>query len=116
MKAVALLVAFFSLSLAAQQDPIRLDPKNPHYFQYNNKTIALITSGEHYGSVINPDFNFHKYLDTLQADGLLARCIQHEADHLNGILFIDRMDKGVRGPLDEAIRALAKETRDAAKK
>jgi len=30
---------------------------------------------------------------TLEADGLLARIIQHENDHLNGILFIDRGDK-----------------------
>ena len=30
---------------------------------------------------------------TLEADGLLARIIQHEVDHLNGILFIDRGDK-----------------------
>ncbi|MCS5707193.1 MAG: peptide deformylase [Cyanobacteriota bacterium] len=27
----------------------------------------------------------------LQADGLLARCIQHEMDHLNGVLFVDRV-------------------------
>lgn len=30
---------------------------------------------------------------TLEADGLLARCILHEVDHLNGILFIDNMEK-----------------------
>ena len=30
---------------------------------------------------------------TLEADGLLARCILHEIDHLNGILFIDAMEK-----------------------
>jgi peptide deformylase len=30
---------------------------------------------------------------TLDADGLLARIIQHENDHLNGIMFIDRGDK-----------------------
>ena len=30
---------------------------------------------------------------TLEADGLLARCILHEVDHLNGVLFIDTMDK-----------------------
>jgi len=72
MKLFALTVVLCALplSLAAQQDPIKLDPQNPHYFAYGGKTIALITSGEHYGSVINPDFNFHKYLDTLQADGL----------------------------------------------
>ena len=27
----------------------------------------------------------------MKADGLLARCIQHEMDHLNGILFVDRV-------------------------
>ena len=30
---------------------------------------------------------------TLEADGLLATCIQHEIDHLNGILFIDHISK-----------------------
>ena len=35
------------------------------------------------------DGNIH----TLEADGLLARCILHEVDHLNGILFIDNMEK-----------------------
>jgi peptide deformylase len=28
---------------------------------------------------------------TLEAEGLLARCIQHETDHLEGVLLIDRM-------------------------
>lgn len=50
--------------------PIRLDPGNPHYFNYAGKTIVLVTSGEHYGSVINPDFDFKKYLAALQRDGL----------------------------------------------
>ncbi|WP_114994337.1 peptide deformylase [Synechococcus sp. UW179A] len=32
---------------------------------------------------------------TMKADGLMARCIQHEMDHLNGVLFVDRVtDKG----------------------
>ena len=31
----------------------------------------------------------------LKADGLLARCIQHEMDHLNGVLFVDRVSDGV---------------------
>lgn len=51
----------------------------------------------------------------LACDGLLARCIQHEVDHLNGILFIDRMDKKTRGTVDEAVKALAKETKAANK-
>jgi hypothetical protein len=71
MKAAALALAL-CLPLSAQQtsNPISLDPRNPHYFLLHGKTIALVTSGEHYGAVLNPDFNFHKYLDTLQADGL----------------------------------------------
>ena len=74
MKFVALALALCSIpfSVRSQQnaEPSRLDPKNPHYFLFHDRPIALVTSGEHYGSVLNPDFNFHKYLDTLQADGL----------------------------------------------
>jgi peptide deformylase len=34
---------------------------------------------------------------TMTADGLLARVIQHELDHLNGVLFIDRLEAKKRG-------------------
>ena len=44
--------------------------KNPHYFTFHGKSIVLITSGEHYGSVLNADFDFRKYLQTLEAAGL----------------------------------------------
>ena len=37
------------------------------------------------------DYNGNK--DELHAQGLLATCIQHEIDHLNGILFIDHLSK-----------------------
>ena len=37
------------------------------------------------------DYNGKK--DELHAQGLLATCIQHEIDHLNGILFIDHLSK-----------------------
>lgn len=47
----------------------------------------------------------------LACDGLLARCILHEHDHLNGILFIDRMSRQDRSEIDEAVRALAKRNR-----
>ena len=73
------------------------------------------------GDVARPDAITVKFQDEngvphlLRCDGLLARCIQHEADHLNGILFIDRMDKKVRAAIEPEIRALAKATRDAPK-
>jgi peptide deformylase len=49
---------------------------------------------------------------TLECTGLFARCILHEVDHLNGVLFIDRMEKEVRATIDEAVKALAKRTRE----
>jgi hypothetical protein len=72
--AAALTLAFPSARTASPQSqtsqPIRLDPRNPHYLLFRNKTIALITSGEHYGSVLNADIDFHKYLATIDSDGL----------------------------------------------
>ena len=50
--------------------PVSLHPQNPHYFLFRGKAVALLTSGEHYGAVINADFDYHKYLATLAADGL----------------------------------------------
>jgi len=41
-----------------------------------------------------------------EADGLLARAIQHEHDHLHGILFIDRMNKRQRAELGDEIERL----------
>src|SRR5215470_12011896 len=58
------------LRAADKTEPIRLDPANPHYFRFRGKTVALITSGEHYGAVMNTAFDYHKYLATLQAEGL----------------------------------------------
>ena len=52
------------------EQPISLHPANPHYFLYQGKAVALISSGEHYGAVINGDFDYHKYLETLAAEGM----------------------------------------------
>ena len=43
---------------------------------------------------------------SLAAGGLLARAIQHEVDHLMGVLFIDRMEAEVRRPLKPALDEL----------
>ena len=55
---------------AADVAPIRLHPENPHYFQWRGKALALITSAEHYGAVLNLDFDWRRYLETLQRDGM----------------------------------------------
>jgi hypothetical protein len=54
----------------AQSVPFRLHPQNPHYFEFRGKPTILITSAEHYGAVLNLDFDYRKYLDTLAACGL----------------------------------------------
>lgn len=54
----------------ADKVPIKLDPANPHYFLFRQKPTVLITSGEHYGAVMNTAFDYHTYLKSLHADGL----------------------------------------------
>ena len=48
--------------------------------------------------------------------GLLARAVQHEADHLNGILFIDRMEKKVKLELQPELDELQAKTKAGMKK
>ena len=48
----------------------------------------------------------------LEAEGLLARVIQHELDHLNGVLFIDRLEKSRRKGLEQQLRELAEATKE----
>jgi peptide deformylase len=50
---------------------------------------------------------------TIEATGLLARALQHEVDHLNGILFIDRMNSAAKVSLASRLKRLQKETQRA---
>ncbi|HWV99879.1 MAG TPA: hypothetical protein VNZ64_09330 [Candidatus Acidoferrum sp.] len=63
------LSGWFSSGLLAAQ-PLALHPENPHYFLFRGKPTVVITSGEHYGAVLNLDFDYVKYLNTLARDGL----------------------------------------------
>jgi peptide deformylase len=47
----------------------------------------------------------------IEVSGFLARAIQHEGDHLNGILFIDRMNSAAKAALSSRLKRLQKETR-----
>jgi peptide deformylase len=47
----------------------------------------------------------------IEASGLLARAIQHEVDHLNGILFIDRMNSAAKAALSSRLKRMQKQTR-----
>ncbi|MFC6788574.1 peptide deformylase [Methylobacterium komagatae] len=73
---------------------------------------------EYYAEVERPDRVRVKFRDLdgkeqeIEADGLLSTCIQHEIDHLNGVLFIDHLSKLKR---DRVMKKFAKAAkRDAA--
>ncbi|MBK9139265.1 MAG: cellulase family glycosylhydrolase [Verrucomicrobia bacterium] len=63
-------LAVFAVGALAAAAPITLHPENPHYFLWRGEPTVLITSGEHYGAVLNREFDFRRYLDTLAKDGL----------------------------------------------
>ena len=48
----------------------------------------------------------------LVCGGILARCVQHETDHLNGVLFIDRMAPAVVRKIEVKVKQLKRETRE----
>ena len=54
--------------------------------------------------VVAKGFNMYGDPVTIEGTQLLARCIQHETDHLDGVLFIDRMDPAQRKAAMKAIR------------
>ena len=72
---------------------------------------------EHYAEVVRPESVRVRYLDhqneirTLDADGILATCIQHEMDHLDGILFVNHVSAIKRNMI---LRKLTKAKRLAA--
>jgi peptide deformylase len=72
---------------------------------------------EQYGDVTRPARIKVRYLDyqneirEMEADGLLARCIQHETDHLEGVLFVDYLSSLKRNII---LRKLAKAKKQTA--
>ncbi len=99
----------------------------------SNPTIEFLPSDEYFyeegclsfpkikGDVARPERIRVSYLDLdgvsheLECDGLLARCIQHEVDHLDGVLFIDRMEKKVFSQIKSEVKELKKRTLDTLK-
>jgi len=76
---------------------------NPEIIWESEETSKLeegcLSIPGHNAEVIRPAIVKARYLDMdgkmqeMEADGLLAACIQHEIDHLNGVLFIDHLSR-----------------------
>jgi peptide deformylase len=96
-------------------------PKNPLYFinpeivwsseELNEHEEGCLSIPEVFDKVKRPAQVKLRYLDRegiareMDCDGLLATCIQHEIDHLNGVLFIDRLSRLKR---DRVIKKFSK--------
>lgn len=76
---------------------------NPEITWFSEETVAheegCLSIPEYLDQVIRPDRVKVRFLDLagkeqeIEADGLLARVVQHEIDHINGVLFIDHLSK-----------------------
>ncbi|WP_265529938.1 peptide deformylase [Sphingomicrobium marinum] len=80
-------------------------------------TEGCLSVPDQYADVMRPDRIKARWLDEngeqheKEIDGLLAVCLQHEMDHLEGVLFIDHLSKLKR---DMVLKKLAKQRRKAA--
>jgi peptide deformylase len=54
--------------------------------------------------VVARGMNMHGEPVAIEGSDLLARCLQHETDHLDGVLFVDRLDRETRRAAMKAIR------------
>ncbi len=109
---VGLLNRVLVMDLARQDDGEEASPifmANPEII-YESEEMSIMEEGclsipKQYAEVERPARVRVQYLDyngkesELEADGLLSHCVQHEIDHLNGILFIDYLSSLKRNML-----------------
>lgn len=104
-----------------EEDPVPRHFINPKIV-WQSKELAIYNEGclslpEYYAEVERPEACRVEYLDydgtaqVIEAEGLLATCLQHEMDHLEGILFVDHLSALKRNII---LKKLAKARRDAA--
>ena len=55
---------------APAAEPLRRHPDNPRVAVFRGRPTLLVGSTEHYGAVLNPDFDYRRYLDSVAAAGL----------------------------------------------
>jgi len=103
------------------EKPAPLRIANPEILWHSEELVTYsegcLSLPEHYADVTRPAKITLRYLDyqnevrELEAKALLATCIQHEIDHLEGMLFVDHISSLKRGII---LRKLAKAKRQAA--
>jgi peptide deformylase len=96
---------------------------NPEILDHSERDVpyseGCLSIPDQYAEVDRPDLIRARWLDEQgvaheeEIDGLLAVCLQHEMDHLNGILFIDHLSRLKR---DMVLKKLAKQRKELAKR
>ena len=106
----------------AMMPMVLINPEIKPYGETVKAPEGCLSFPEIFGDIPRPEFVEVKALDAefkpieFRAGGLLARAVQHEVDHLNGILFIDRMDKKTKDELRDELDKMQAETKEEAKK
>jgi peptide deformylase len=108
------------------ESPAVKDPRvfiNPEVLWHSDKEVpyteGCLSVPEQYAEVMRPDRIRARWCDVAgtsheeEIDGLLAICLQHEMDHLNGVLFIDHLSRLKR---DMVLKKLAKWRKEQQKK
>ena len=81
----------------------------------NTHEEGCLSLPEHYADVVRPDSITLRYLNEnnkileIDADGILATCIQHEMDHLEGILFVDHISALKRNMILRKLKKVKKQ-------
>lgn len=110
-----------------QNEDAKPEPRvfvNPEITWFSDETSTheegCLSIPDYYEDVERPSVIHAKYLDrdgewqTLEAEGILAVCIQHEIDHLNGVLFIDHISRLKRARVMRKFEKAARREADEA--
>jgi len=96
---------------------VLINPQIKPFGETVKTSEGCLSFPEIFGEIPRPEFVDVKALDKdfkpieFRAGGLLSRAVQHEVDHLNGILFIDRMEKKTKEELRDQLDELQSATK-----
>lgn len=101
------------------EDPQPLQMANPEIISVSDDDATYeegcLSLPDHFAEVVRPETAHIRYLDrnnelrAIDAEGLMAVCIQHEIDHLDGILFVDHITALKRNMILRKLTKLKKE-------
>jgi peptide deformylase len=120
---IGTLLRLVVMDLAPNQTPAPIVLINPEIIAASDEKATreegCLSLPDQYADVTRPAWVKVKFLDEhgakqeIEGEGLLAACLQHEIDHLNGILFVDYLSSLKRNIL---LRKLAKDQKERSKK